>query len=103
MSDAITPSRPSDGQLILPDLVRRAAAMLAEATTAAEVLVARDAASFAYDIAKRTARIERAKLAHDEVVAAAHRAQADALEIEAAAMRRLADEYDAGQERGEVA
>jgi hypothetical protein len=32
-----------------------------------------------------------------------HRAQADALEIEARAKRRLADEYDAAQERGEVA
>jgi hypothetical protein len=32
----------------------------------------------------------------------AHRAQADALEIEAGAKRRLADEYDAAQERGEV-
>ncbi len=32
----------------------------------------------------------------------AHRAQADALEIEAMAKRRLADEYDAAQERGEV-
>ncbi len=30
------------------------------------------------------------------------RAQADALEIEAQAKRRLADEYDAAQERGEV-
>ena len=36
-------------------------------------------------------------------MAAAHRAQADALEIEALAKRRLADEYDAAQERGEVA
>lgn len=36
-------------------------------------------------------------------VIAAHRAQADALEIEAMAKRRLADEYDAAQERGEVA
>ena len=35
--------------------------------------------------------------------AAAFRAQADALEIEALAKRRLADEYDAAQERGEVA
>jgi len=34
--------------------------------------------------------------------AAAFRAQADALEIEAAAKRRLADEYDAAQERKEV-
>jgi hypothetical protein len=30
-------------------------------------------------------------------------AQADALEIEAGAEQRLADEYDAAQERGEVA
>jgi hypothetical protein len=35
--------------------------------------------------------------------AAAHRTQADALEIEAGAKRRLADEYDAAQERGEIA
>jgi hypothetical protein len=34
---------------------------------------------------------------------AAFRAQADALEIEALAKRRLADEYDAEQKRGEVA
>lgn len=34
------------------------------------------------------------------VAAAAHRAQADAVEIEAQANRRLADEYDAAQERG---
>jgi hypothetical protein len=36
------------------------------------------------------------------VIAAVHRAQADALDIEAQAKRRLADEYDAAQERGEV-
>ncbi|MEY9532152.1 hypothetical protein [Sinorhizobium fredii] len=36
-------------------------------------------------------------------IAAAHRAQADALEIESTAKRRLADAYDAAQERGEVA
>jgi hypothetical protein len=39
---------------------------------------------------------------HDDLIAAAFRAQADALEIEALAKRRLADEYDAAQERGEV-
>lgn len=32
-----------------------------------------------------------------------YRAQADALEIESMAKRRLADEYDAAQERGEIA
>ena len=34
---------------------------------------------------------------------AVHRAQGDALLIEARAKMRLADEYDAAQERGEVA
>jgi len=43
------------------------------------------------------------KRAYDDLIAAAYRAQADALEIEAQAKRRLADEYDAAQERGEVA
>lgn len=87
----------------LPGLIDRAATMLASAKTAAEVLEAREAAGLAYDVAKRAARLKKAKAAHDDLVAAAHRAQADALEIEAAAKRRLADEYDAAQERGEVA
>ena len=87
----------------LPGLVDRAASMLASAKTAAEVLEARETAGFAYDMAKRTARLHTAKAAHDDLIAAAHRAQADALEIEAAAKRRLADEYDAAQARGEVA
>lgn len=89
--------------LDLPSLIDRAASMLASAKTAAEVLEAREAAGLAYDMAKRIARLKNAKAAHDELVAAAHRAQADALEIEAAAKRRLADEYDAAQERGEIA
>ena len=87
----------------LPQLVDHAAAALANARTAAEVLEARDEASFAYDTAKRAARLAKAKGAHDELIAAAHRAQADALEIEAQAKRRLADEYDSAQERGEIA
>lgn len=87
----------------LPGLIDRAATMLASAKTAAEVLEAREAAGLAYDVAKRAARLKNAKAAHDDLVAAAHRAQADALEIEAAAKRRLADEYDAAQERGEIA
>jgi hypothetical protein len=49
------------------------------------------------------ARLAKAKQAHDDLISAAYRAQADALEIEAQAKRRLADEYDAAQERGEVA
>jgi hypothetical protein len=86
----------------LPSLIDRAATMLASAKTAAEVLEAREFAGLAYDAAKRASRLQRAKAAHDDLIAAAHRAQADALEIEAAAKRRLADEYDAAQERGEV-
>jgi hypothetical protein len=86
----------------LPALVQRAAQQLASATSAAEVLEARDAAVYAYDTAKAAARFARAKQAHDDVLSAVYRAQADALEIEAQAKRRLADEYDAAQERGEV-
>lgn len=87
----------------LPGMVERAAASLAGAKSAAEVLEARDMASVAYDTAKRAARLAKAKGAHDDIVARVHRAQADALDIEAGAKRRLADEYDAAQERGEVA
>ena len=87
----------------LPGLIDRAASMLAGAKTAAEVLEAREFAGLAYDAAKRATRLSRAKSAHDDLIAAAHRAQADALEIEAAAKRRLADEYDAAQARGDVA
>lgn len=86
----------------LPSLIDRAATMLSGAKSAAEVLEARDMAGLAYDVAKRVARLQRAKSAHDDLVAAAHRAQAHALEIEACAKRRLADEYDAAQARGEV-
>ena len=87
----------------LPSLVDRAASMLSGAKTAAEVLEAREAAGLVYDTAKRAARLHTAKAAHDDLIAAAHRAQADALEIETAAKRRLANEYDAAQARGDVA
>ena len=87
----------------LPQLVDHAAAALSNARSAAEVLEAKEIAAFAYDSAKRAARLAKAKGAHDELIAAAHRAQADALAIESQAKRRLADEYDSAQERGEVA
>jgi hypothetical protein len=87
----------------LPTLIDRAAKALMNARSSAEVLEARDLASVAYDMAKKAARLAKAKQAHDEVIAAAYHAQANALEIEAGAKRRLADEYDAAQERGEVA
>jgi hypothetical protein len=96
------PTISTNGQY-LPTLVDRAAAALANARGAAEVLEARDLATLAYDVAKRTARLAKAKQAHDELIAAAHRVQARALQIESQAKMRLADEYDAAQERGEVA
>jgi hypothetical protein len=87
----------------LPALVDRAAKALSEARSSAEILEARDRANVAYTAAKMAARLAKAKGAHDALIAAAHRAQADALEIEAGAKRRLADEYDAAQARNEVA
>lgn len=87
----------------LPAIVDRAAAALANARTSAEVLEAHELAGFAYDAAKRTGRLLRAKGAHDDLVAAALRAQGDALLLEAGAKLRLADEYDAARDRGEVA
>lgn len=93
---------PIDEIASLPALIDRAASALSNARSSAEVLEAKEMASFAYDAAKRTARLAKAKNAHDELIGAAHRAQAHALEIEAQAKHRLADEYDAAQERGEV-
>lgn len=87
----------------LPVLIDRATAALANARTSAEVLEARDMARLVYDAAKSAGRMARAKRAHDAVIAAVYRAQADALLIEARAKVRLADEYDAAQERGEAA
>lgn len=87
----------------LVGIVDRAATALAMARSAAEVLDARDLASIAYDAAKKAARLAKAKRAHDDLMGTALRAQADALEIQSEAKRRLADEYDAAQERGEVA
>jgi hypothetical protein len=87
----------------LPSLIDRAARALGEARSSGEVLEARDLARVAYDVAKSAGRMARAKDAHDQVIRAVHRAQADALIIEARAKMRLADEYDAAQARGEEA
>jgi hypothetical protein len=87
----------------LPAMVQRAAAQLATATNHAEILEAKEVAGAGFDDAKRAARLAKAKGAHDEIIANIHRRQADFLEIEAMAKRRLADEYDAAQERGEIA
>lgn len=86
----------------LPILIERASRTLLDARSSAEVLEARDMARVAYDAAKSAGRIAKAKQAHDEVLAAVHRAQGEALLVEARAKMRLADEYDAAQDRGEV-
>lgn len=90
-------------QATLPVLIERASRTLLDAKSSAEVLEARDMARVAYDAAKSAGRIAKAKKAHDEVLAAVHRAQADALLVEARAKMRLADEYDGAQDRGEMA
>jgi hypothetical protein len=96
-------TRPGAGNAeTLPSLIDRAARALGEARSSGEVLEARDLARVAYDAAKSAGRMARAKDAHDQVIRAVHRAQADALIIEARAKMRLADEYDAAQARGEV-
>lgn len=87
----------------LPAMVQRAANQLATATNHAEILEAKETASAGFDEAKRAARFAKAKGAHDEIISNIHRRQADFLEIEAMAKRRLADEYDAAQDRGEIA
>lgn len=87
----------------LPAMVQHAASQLAAATNYAEILEARELASAGYDEVKRATRFAKAKGAHDDLMANLHRRQADFLEIEAMAKRRLADEYDAAQERGEIA
>ena len=87
----------------LPTLIDRATSALENARTSAEVLEARDLARVAYDAAKSSARMHRANQAHDSLIADVHRAQANALAIRARAEMRLAEEYDAAQERGEVA
>ena len=62
----------------LPGLIEQAAAALATATTAAEVLDAKSKAGFAYTTAKAAARFAEAKNAHDAIVAACHKAMGDA-------------------------
>lgn len=86
----------------LPALIQRAAEQLAAASSAAEVLDAKDFAELLYDAARRATRLAKAKAAHDELLTRAARAMADALEIESRAKRRLADEYDAAQRRKEI-
>lgn len=97
--NALTAMGPSE---TLPTLINRAVAALESARTSAEVLEARDMARMAYDAAKSAGRIAKAKQAHDTIIADVHRAQANATFIRARAEMRLAEEYDAAQDRGEI-
>lgn len=87
----------------LSQMIDGARQRLLTARDHAAYLDARDQAALAFTAAKAASRLARARGAHDELIANIHRVQADALEIEAAAKRRLADEYDAAQAAGEVA
>lgn len=100
MNIALMSAMPSE---TLPELITKATAALDAARNSAEVLEARDMARVAYDAAKSVARIAKAKQAHDTLLVEVHRSQAHALAIRARAEMRLAEEYDAAQERGEVA
>lgn len=86
----------------LPYLIEDAKRVLDQAKSSAEILEATDKASIAYTTAKEMGRIGKARKAHDEVLDAARRLQGDALKLETRAKIRLAEEYDAAQERGEV-
>lgn len=89
----------------LPAMVARASQALALAVGPAEILEAGARAGFAYDAAKAAGRaasvVGLAKDAYDDLITIIYRAQADALEIEAQAKRKFADEYEAAQGRGE--
>jgi hypothetical protein len=87
----------------LPRLIEQAATALAQATTPAEILDARDRANVAYTAAKMADRLGKMRQAHEEIIAACRKAMGDALVIEAQAQCRWADEIDAAQERGELA
>lgn len=86
----------------LAALVSGTVNQLSSARSAAEILDGLRRSSVSYAEVKATGRMAKAKGAHDEFLSKVHRAQADLLDAEAAAKRRLADEYDAAQQRGEI-
>lgn len=84
-------------------LINSAVKALSGATTSAEILDAREKAGMAYDAAKRAHRFAKATKAHNDILERVRYSTGEALKIEIAAKIRLAEEYDAAQERGEVA
>jgi hypothetical protein len=81
-------------------LLGKAQATLASATTLAAALLACNQARAAYDTARGAVRETEFKCSG--FVSNCYQVMANAIEIEARAQCRLADEYDAAQERGEV-
>jgi hypothetical protein len=86
----------------LTDLVVAARKTLTEAKSCAAILDAQAKAQVAINAARRAARFAKAQGAHEDLVDAARRLMGDARGIEAAADVRLAVEYDAAQDRGEL-
>jgi hypothetical protein len=84
-------------------IIGRARKNLESAEGAAQVLEAKDVGDLAYTQAKKLNRMEAAKGASDQAIAAGYRLQADALELVAESQRKLADEYDGAVVRGELA
>lgn len=86
----------------LPALIDSARKALDSARNSGEVLEALAVTRVAYDAAKSAGRLAKAKEAHDSLLSEIYRAQADILMTEARGKMRLAEEYDAAQDRGEV-
>lgn len=86
----------------LPALIDSARRALDSARNSGEVLEALAMTRVAYDAAKSAGRLAKAKEAHDSLLSEIYRAQADILMTEARGKMRLAEEYDAAQDRGEV-
>jgi hypothetical protein len=86
----------------LHSVLNRARQEIESATGYADILIAMTDARRVYDEAGRLGRLAKAKGVRDEIISSAHRLRADALEIETEATLRLAEEYDAAQQRGEI-
>jgi hypothetical protein len=87
----------------LPAVLDRTRRNLEEAATVAEILEAREDALATFDQARHLARLARIKGAGDELMAKVLRLQADALELEARAAMRIAEEYQNAQRAGLLA
>jgi hypothetical protein len=83
-------------------LIDRAAATLIGAKTHADILDVFDQVNIAYSAAKAAERLFKARGAHDVIIGSCQKAVGDILIIESQAKQRLAQEYTAAQERGEV-